>query len=79
MLVKKQQLEQGMGQWIDSKLRKEYGNTVYCHSAYLTNAEYIMRNAELDEAQTRIKLPGEISIASDMHMIPPLWQKAKRN
>ena len=50
MLVKKQQLEQGMGQWIDSKLRKEYGNTVYCHSAYLTNAEYIMRNAGLDEA-----------------------------
>ena len=56
MLVKKQQLEQGMEQWIDSKLRKEYGNTVYCHSAYLTNAEYIMRNASLEEAQAGIKI-----------------------
>ena len=25
------------------------------------------------------RLPGEISITSDMQMIPPLWQKAKRN
>ena len=23
------------------------------------------------------RLPGEISIASDMQMIPPLWRKAK--
>ena len=41
--------------------------------------EYIMRNAGLDEAQAGIKLPGEISITSDMQMIPPLWQKAKKN
>ena len=25
------------------------------------------------------RLPGEISITSDMQMIPPLWQKAKTN
>ena len=25
------------------------------------------------------RLPGEISITSDMQMTPPLWQKAKRN
>ena len=25
------------------------------------------------------RLPGEISIMSDMQMTPPLWQKAKRN
>ena len=25
------------------------------------------------------RLPGEISITSDMQMIPLLWQKAKRN
>ena len=25
------------------------------------------------------RLPGEISITSDMQMIPPLWQKMKRN
>ena len=41
-------------------------------------AEYIMRNAELDEAQAE-RLLGEISITSDVQMTPPLWQKAKRN
>ena len=40
-------------------------------------AEYIMRNAGLEEAQAEIKLPGEISITSDMQMTPPLWQKVK--
>jgi len=30
----------------------------YCHPAYLTYAEYIMRNAELVEAQARIKVAG---------------------
>ena len=42
-------------------------------------AEYIIRNAELEEAQAGSRLPGEISITSDMQMIPPLWQKVKRN
>ena len=37
-----------------------------------------MRNAGLDEAQVEI-LPGEISIASDMHLTPPLRQKVKKN
>ena len=37
-------------------------------------AEYIMRNAGLDS-----RLPGEISMTSDMQMTPPLWQKVKRN
>ena len=41
-------------------------------------AEYIMRNAELEEAQARrIKIAG--TITSDMQMTPPLWQKVKRN
>ena len=40
-------------------------------------AEYIMSNARLDEAQAGIK--GETSIASDMQMTPPLWQKVKKN
>ena len=31
------------------------------------NAENIMRNARLDEAQARIKTAGELSILSDMH------------
>ena len=25
------------------------------------------------------RLPGEISITSDMQMTPPLWQKVKKN
>ena len=35
-------------------------------------AEYIMRNAGLEEAQAESRLPGEISITSDMQMTPPL-------
>ena len=42
-------------------------------------AEYIMRNAGLDEAQLESRLPGEISITSGMQMTPPLWQKASKN
>ena len=42
-------------------------------------AEYIMRNAGLDEAQVGIKIAGRISITSDMQMTPPLWQKVKKN
>ena len=38
-------------------------------------AEYIMRNAGLEEAKLESRLPGEISITSDMQVTPPLWQK----
>ena len=55
MQVKKQQLEPNMEQQTGSKLRKEYVKAVYCHPAYLY-AEYIMRNAGLDQAQTGIKI-----------------------
>ena len=37
-------------------------------------AEYITRNTGLDEAEAGIKIAGRISITSDMHMTPPLWQ-----
>ena len=42
-------------------------------------AEYIMRNAGLEETQAGIKIAREISITSDMQMAPPLWQKVNRN
>ena len=42
-------------------------------------AEYIMRNAGLEEAQMESRLSGEISITSYMQITPPLWQKVKRN
>ena len=41
-------------------------------------AEYIMKNAGLEETQAGIRLLGEISTTSDMQMTPPLWQKVKR-
>ena len=37
-----------------------------------------MRNVGLDEAQAGIRLPGEISITSDMQMIPPYARKQIR-
>ena len=40
-------------------------------------AEYIMRNAGLKKHRQESRLPGEISINSDMQMTPPLWQKVK--
>ena len=42
-------------------------------------AEYLMRNAGLEETEVESRLLGEVSITSDMQMTPPLWQKAKRN
>ena len=40
-----------------------------------------MRNAGLEEVGIKLesRLPGEISITSDMQMTPPLWQKVKKN
>ena len=47
-----------MEQQTGSKSGKEFVKAVYCHLAYLTYAEYIMRNAGLDEAQAGIKIAG---------------------
>ena len=79
MQVKKQQLELDMGQQTGLKLGKEYIKAVYCHLAYLIYAEYIKQKTGLEEAQTVIKLPGDISITSDIQMEPSLLQKGKRN
>ena len=79
MQVKKQQVEPDMEQdWFQI----EKGVCQGCMlSPCLFNlyAEYIMRNAELDEAQAGIKIAGGILVISDMQIIPLLWQKAKRN
>ena len=42
-------------------------------------AEYIMRNAGLEETQAGMKIAREMLITSDMQMTSPLWQKVKRN
>ena len=59
MQVKKQQLELDMEWQTGSKLGKEYVNAVYCHPDFFNlYAEYIMGNAELNEAQAGIKIAG---------------------
>ena len=50
-----------------------------CHPAYLT----YMQSTECKvlgymKHKLESRLPGEISITSDMQMTPPLWQKSKR-
>ena len=56
MQVKKQQLEPDIEQQTGSKLGKEYVKAVYCHCLFNLYAEYIMRNARLDEVQAGIKI-----------------------
>ena len=78
MQVKKQQLELDMEQQTGSKSGKEYVKAVYCDPAYLTymqNRSYWMLGWKNHKVESR--LPGEISIISDMQMTPPLWQKVK--
>ena len=43
------------------------------------DAEYMMRNAGLEEAKHKLesRLLGKISITSHMQITPPLWQKVK--
>ena len=80
MLVKKQQLEPDMEQPTGSKLGKEYFRAIYCHPAYLTYMQ--STSSEMPgwiKHKLESRLLGEISINSDMQMIPPLWQKEKRN
>ena len=78
MRVKKQQLEPDMEQWTGSNLGEEYVKAVYCHPAYLTYMQSI--TCEMPgwkKHKLESNLLGEISIASDMQMTPPLWLKAK--
>ena len=80
MQVKKQQLQLGMEQQTGSKLEKEYNKAVYCHLAYLTYMHSISCEV-LDWVKLKLesRLPGEISIISDVQMTLLLWQIAKKN
>ena len=78
MQVRKQQLELDMEQQTGSKLGKKYIKTAYGHPAYLT----YMKSTSCEmpgwmKYKLESRLPGEISITSDMQMTPSLWQKAK--
>ena len=80
MQVKKQQLELDMEQGTGSKSEKEYVKAVYCHPAYLTYMQSTScKMLGWMKYKLESRLLGEISITSDMQMIPPLWQNVKRN
>ena len=73
MHVNKQQLELDREQQTASKSGKEYFKGLYCHCLFNLYAEYIMRNARLDEAQAGIKIAGRninnLRYASDTTLI----------
>ena len=80
MQVKKQQLELDMEQQTGSKSGEEHVRAVYCHPAYLTYLQ--STSCEMlgwMKYKLESRLPGEISITSDVPMTPPLRQKVKRN
>ena len=56
MQVKKQQLEPDIERWTGPKLGNEHDKAVTC--LFNLYAEYIMRNAGLEEAQAGIKTAG---------------------
>ena len=73
-------VEPDMEQRTNCKLGKDYVKAVYCHPDYLTSIQ--STSCEMPgwmKHKLESRLPGETSIASDMQMTPPLWQKAKRN
>ena len=71
MKVKEQQLELDMEQWTGSKFRKEYVKAIYCHTAYLTYMQSTLcKMPGWMKLKLESRLPGEISITSDIQMIP---------
>ena len=78
MQVRKQQFKLDIEHQTGSKSEKEYIKAVYCHSAYLTYMQNISCKHWMKH-KLESRFLGEISITSDMQMIPPLWQKAKKN
>ena len=67
MQVRKQQLELDMEQQTGSKEEKEYIKAVYCHPAYLTSVQSISwETLDWKKHKLESRLPGEISITSDM-------------
>ena len=67
MQDKKQQLEPDMEQPTGSKLGKEYFQDVYCHLTYLTYMQSTSwETMGWKKHKLESRLPGEISITSDM-------------
>ena len=76
MQVKKQQLEPDMEQQTGSKLEKEYVKAICCHPSYLTYMQSTScKMPSWMKHKLELRLLGEISIRSDMQIIPLLQQK----
>ena len=69
-----------MDQQTGYKSVKEYIKAIYCHPAYLTGMQSTSGEM-MDWMKHKLesRLPGEISITSDIHMTPLLWQIVKKN
>ena len=80
MQVTKQQLELDKKQKFGSKLGKDQVKYVYCHSAYLTYMQSTpCEMVDWMNHKLESRMPGEISTTLDMQMVPPQWEKVKRN
>ena len=73
--------------WIIEKAREFQKNICFCFVDY-AKAFYcvdqnklwkILKEMGWMKHKLESRLPGEISITSDMQMTPPLWQKVKKN
>ena len=70
--VTKQQSESYKEQMTCSKLGKEYDKAVYCHLVYLTYMQSTScKIFDLMTHKLESRLSEEISITSEMQMIPP--------
>ena len=70
-----------MEQQTGYKSGKEYIKAIYCHPAYLTYAEYIMQNAELNEPQAGIKVArkniNNLRLADDTSLMAECKEELK--
>ena len=69
----------GMEQWTGSKLQKEYIKALYYHPAYL----FYMQSTSWEtqgwmKHKLESRLPGEISITSDMQITPSYLRKERK-
>ena len=78
MKVRKQQLEKDMEQQTGSKKEKEYVKAVYCHPAFLPAVQSTScKMLDCMKHKLDSRLQEEISIASDIQMIPPFRRKRR--
>ena len=66
-------LELDMEQWTGSTLEKQNIKVIYCHPAYLTYMQSMScKMLGWMKHKLESRLPGEISVTSDMQMALPL-------